>query len=119
LSIVKTKLGDNTDKRDGEVMRNIFVITVTYTKSIVDVEKYLEAHREFLAEGYAKGFLMMSGAQNPRIGGVIIGRFWSKEEAEAFVHIDPFFVADVAKYDIVEFVPSKYAEDIEGYICMA
>jgi len=98
-------------------VRNIFVMTIIYTKPIVEVEKYIEAHREFLTDGYEKEFLVMSGAQNPRVGGVIIGKFWSMEEAEAFAHTDPFFVADVAKYDIVEFVPSKYAKEIERYIC--
>lgn len=98
-------------------MRNIFVITVTYTKPLEEVEKYLEDHREFLANGYKNGALLLSGAQKPRIGGVIIGRFWSKEEAEALIHTDPFFVAQVAKYDIVEFVASKYASELEGCLC--
>jgi uncharacterized protein YciI len=98
-------------------MRNIFVITVTYTKTIEEVEKYLEDHREFLANGYKKGVLLLSGAQVPRVGGIIIGRFWSKEEATAFVHADPFFVAKVAEYDIVEFAASKYADDLEALLC--
>jgi uncharacterized protein YciI len=98
-------------------MKNIFVITVTYTKPMEEVERYLEAHREFLDKGYKKGVLLLSGAQVPRIGGVIIGKFWSKEEAEAFIHTDPFFVAQVAKYDIVEFVPSKYAQGLKEQLC--
>lgn len=96
-------------------MRNIFVITVTYTKPLEEVEKYLQDHRDFLANGYKKGVLLLSGAQVPRVGGVIIGRFWSKEEATAFIHTDPFFVAKVADYNIVEFVASKYASELEGY----
>ncbi|MDD3467999.1 MAG: YciI family protein [Campylobacterales bacterium] len=98
-------------------MRNIFVITVTYTKPLEEVEKYLEDHREFLANGYKKGFLLLSGAQVPRVGGIIIGRFWSKEEAEAFIHKDPFFVAKVAEYNITEFVASKYAAEIGEMLC--
>jgi len=98
-------------------MKNIFVITITYTKPISEIERYLEAHRNFLTDWYEKGVLMMSGPQNPRIGGVIIGRFWSMDEAQAFIHADPFNVADVADYDIVEFVPSRYANEIKDFVC--
>jgi uncharacterized protein YciI len=98
-------------------MQNIFVITVTYTKPIVEVEIYLEAHRNFLTDGYSRGILIMSGPQNPRVGGVIIGKFWSMDEAKAFIHADPFDVANVASYDIAEFVPSRYADEIKGFIC--
>ena len=97
-------------------MKNIFVILVTYEKPIEEVEGHLEAHREFLAEGYKNGILMMSGGQNPRIGGVIVGRFNSKEEANEFISKDPFFIHSVAKYELTEFVPSKYAEGIKDYI---
>ena len=45
-------------------MKNIFVILVTYEKPIEEVERHLEAHREFLAEGYKNGILMMSGSKS-------------------------------------------------------
>ena len=97
-------------------MKNVFVIIVTYQKPMDEVEKHLEAHRAFLADGYKSGTLMMSGGQNPRIGGVIVGRFGSKDEANEFISKDPFFAHSVAKYELTEFVPSKYADEIKDYI---
>ncbi len=97
-------------------MRNVFVIVIKYTKPLTEVEKYLEAHRNFLDSAIKNGTLMLSGAQNPRIGGVIIGRFWSLDEAQAFVHQDPFSVADVASYTVTEFTPSRFAPEFEGYL---
>jgi uncharacterized protein YciI len=97
-------------------MKNVFVMIVTYTKVMEEVEKHLDAHRAFLAQGFQDGSLMMSGGQNPRIGGVIIGRFEGKAAAEAFVALDPFCIGDVASYEIVEFVPSKFAKELESYL---
>jgi len=97
-------------------MKNMFVMTVTYTKPMDEVNAHLEAHRAFLAKGYEDGALMMSGGQNPRVGGIIIGRFDDKAVAQAFVASDPFYINDVASYEIVEFVPSKFAKELESYI---
>lgn len=93
-------------------MQNLFVITVTFTEPTSEVERYIDAHRNFLDEALKNGVLLISGAQKPKIGGVIIGRFWSMDEAEAFVHQDPLNIANVARYEIVEFSPSRYPPEI-------
>ena len=72
-------------------MKNVFVMIVTYQKPMDEVEKHLEAHRAFLADGYKSGALMTSGGQNPRIGGVIVGRFGSKDEAKRIYLKRPVF----------------------------
>lgn len=100
-------------------MKNIFVITVTFTEPHSEVEKYMEAHRNFLDDALKSGSLIMSGGQNPKVGGVIVCKFWSKDEAQAFIHADPLNVADVAKYEIVEFCPSRCASEIKDYLCKA
>jgi uncharacterized protein YciI len=98
-------------------MKNIFVITVTFTEPHSEVERYMEAHRNFLDDALKSGSLIMSGGQNPKVGGVIICKFWSRDEAQAFTHSDPLNVANVAKYEIVEFYLSRCATEIKDYIC--
>lgn len=97
-------------------MKNLFVMIVTYIKPMDEVNAHLEGHRAFLAKGYEDGVLMMSGGQNPRVGGVIVGKFDDKSAALEFVGLDPFYINDVASYDVVEFVPSKYIKELESYI---
>lgn len=89
-------------------MSSLYVITVTYTKPIQEIDSLLGAHRDFLKKGYEKGFLLASGPQNPRTGGVIIGRFADKTSAEAFTHEDPFYGNHAATYAITEFEPVLY-----------
>jgi uncharacterized protein YciI len=98
-------------------MKNIFVITVTFKAPMSEVEKYMEAHRGFLDDALKSGVLMMSGGRNPKVGGVIVCKFWSMDEAQAFIHQDPLCVADVADYDVVEFSPSRCADEIKDFMC--
>ncbi len=93
-------------------MQNLFVITVTFMQPLAEVEKYMDAHRDFLDEALKSGVLLISGGRNPKVGGVIICKFWSMDEAQAFVHQDPLCVANVADYDVVEFTPSRFAPEI-------
>ncbi|QGY38816.1 GTP cyclohydrolase [Pseudodesulfovibrio cashew] len=92
----------------------MFIILVNYLKPIEDVERALEAHREFLAKHYAAGNLLLSGPQNPRTGGVIMARAARREAVERLVSQDPFFKEGIAEYEIMEFLPTMTAEGLEA-----
>lgn len=84
------------------------IITVlTYKKDLCEVERHLLEHREYLDKHYSTGNFIASGAQNPRIGGVILMNT-SKEKAYILIKEDPFFVNDIAEYSLIEFFPTKY-----------
>jgi len=88
----------------------MFVISITYTKSASEVDALLTAHKQFLDEQYADGVFLMSGRKVPRTGGVIIADAADRNEVEAIVETDPFYIGGVAQYEIIEFVPSMTAE---------
>lgn len=50
----------------------MFIAILTYKKPLSEVDKYLDAHRRYLAEHYAAGNFIASGPQTPRVGGVIM-----------------------------------------------
>ena len=50
------------------------IAILTYKKPLEEVDRYLQAHRDYFAEHYATGDFIMSGPQPPRVGGVIIMR---------------------------------------------
>lgn len=95
---------------------NLFLIVVTFSKPAEEVEAFLPQHREFLKKAFDEGVLMVSGSQNPRVGGVIIGRFEDRPMAESFIQGDPFYMADVADYEIVEFVPSRAIPQLSQWL---
>lgn len=42
----------------------MFVIRVTYTKPIEEIDRYLQEHRDYLEVNYKQGLLVCSGPQN-------------------------------------------------------
>jgi uncharacterized protein YciI len=87
----------------------MFVIALTYTAPLADVDAHLAAHRDYLAVQYARGVFLMSGPRVPREGGIVIAQAASRAEVEELVRQDPFHRAGVARYDITEFVPTMTA----------
>lgn len=86
-------------------MQNLFIINVEYTQEFSKVQEVLPLHREFLKKGYEAGFLLASGPKNPKTGGVIVGKFSSKDEAINFTKNDPYTLHNVAKHEVIEFEP--------------
>ncbi|MWN90634.1 GTP cyclohydrolase [Gilliamella sp. Pra-s65] len=94
----------------------MFVFTLTYIKPINEVEKYLQQHIAYFKDYYHSGHFIASGRKVPRTGGVILCRAENKEQALAILQKDPFYIQQIAKYDIIEFVPSKHAKGFEAFI---
>ncbi len=88
----------------------MFIAILTYKKPLSEVDKYLQAHRDYLGEHYAAGDFIASGPQNPRIGGVIMIKAVGREAVNAIISQDPFNINGIADYQIVEFTPTMFCE---------
>lgn len=93
-----------------------FVIEITYTAPLAEIDRVLPAHRAFLQTGYDRGWLLASGPQNPRTGGIIIARAPSRAELETFFRDDPYQQAKAALYRFVEFNPVKRQPLLEAWV---
>ncbi len=87
----------------------MFVVSIEYKVDLAEVDKLITEHVEFLDKFYDKGNFLASGRKVPRTGGVILAVADSKEELSSILAEDPCYKADLADYEITEFVPSKYA----------
>ena len=94
----------------------MYIILLTYSCGLEKIEKHLIEHRLFLDKYYALGKFICSGAQNPRTGGVIFCNASSSLELETIISEDPFRQNNAAKYQIIEFSPTKYATQFEPFI---
>ena len=90
----------------------MFIAILTYKKPLSEVDRFLAAHREYLAEHYAAGDFITSGAQTPRIGGVIMIKAKNRTAVDAIIAKDPFNINGIADYQIVEFTPTMFCDDI-------
>ncbi|MDE7386593.1 MAG: YciI family protein [Muribaculaceae bacterium] len=88
----------------------MFIAILTYKKPLEEVDRYLQAHRDYLSEHYAAGDFIASGPQNPRVGGVIMMRVNNRVDVETIISQDPFNINGIADYQIVEFTPTMFCE---------
>jgi uncharacterized protein YciI len=86
----------------------MFIIILKYKKPLEIVDKYVCEHRAFLDKCYENQFLIASGPQIPRTGGVLISQLKDRIQLENILHGDPFYINEVADYEILEFTPTKY-----------
>ncbi len=88
----------------------LFVVILNYIVPLEKIDAHREQHLQFLDHYYAEGVFIASGAQVPRVGGVILAKASSKEDLEKILSNDPFFVNKLAEYKIYEFVATKHSE---------
>lgn len=56
----------------------------------------------------------MSGRKNPRTGGIIVAKAESADELAQIYNTDPFFINNIAEFNVTSFTPSKWAEELNG-----
>jgi uncharacterized protein YciI len=93
-----------------------FVIEISYTTPLTEIDRVLLKHREFLQTGYDQKRLLLSGPQNPRTGGVLIARGESLEEVKQFFSNDPYQLEKLATYRFIEFTPVKHLPVVADWI---
>lgn len=91
---------------------NMYLVLVQYIAPLEVIDQLLADHVRFLDEQYAAGIFLASGRQVPRTGGVILARAASRAALDAILARDPFAQHKAARYDVVEFAPSKAAPEL-------
>ncbi|MGN6485004.1 MAG: YciI family protein [Thermomicrobiales bacterium] len=94
----------------------MFVSTLTSVVELDRIEEALPDHVAWLDRQYADGVTLLSGRQNPRVGGVILWRSGARAGVEARIAADPFVARGLATVAIVEFRPTKAAPGLESLI---
>lgn len=94
----------------------MFIILLTYQKEIHEVEKQLKAHMEFLETNYDSGSFIASGRQEPWTGGIILCRASDKNKVQELIQSDPFYIHGIAKYNIIQFEPTKCVSGFEKFL---
>ena len=94
----------------------MFVIELTYTAPLTEIDAHMRAHMKFLNKYYASGHFLISGRKIPRDGGIILAVGESREQIEAIVSEDPFCARRLAKFRVIEFRGSQHADDIQARV---
>jgi uncharacterized protein YciI len=92
----------------------MFIVTLTYLKTVEEVDALMPGHITWLDEGYASGLFVASGRRIPRTGGVILARSGDEQALIEFLARDPFAIHGAARFDVVEFSATKTAPGLEA-----
>jgi uncharacterized protein YciI len=85
----------------------VYVMVSTYLRPLDEVDAARPEHFEFLDALEAAGKLVGSGRQDPPIGGIVIVRAGSADEARAIMADDPFVTRRLATYEAVGWTPTR------------
>jgi uncharacterized protein YciI len=55
----------------------------------------------------------LSGRKNPRTGGVILSTLSNREQLDMILTEDPFLRENIAKYEVIEILPTKASQEFE------
>lgn len=94
----------------------MFIIELTYTRPLADIDAAMTAHMRFVKKHYADGTFLVSGRKIPRDGGVIVAVGESRAAMETLMRDDPFVSQGLASFRVIEFRASQKADDINQRI---
>jgi Uncharacterized protein conserved in bacteria len=94
----------------------MFILILKYIKPIEEVEKELASHIAYLEKYYSLQKFICSGRRNPRTGGVILCNANDTKEVKEIINEDPFHKKNIAEYEIIEFIPTKYDDKFKYFV---
>lgn len=94
----------------------MFLALLTYTRSLEEIDALIPEHVGFLEEYYASGLFVASGRKEPRTGGVILMSGRDRDRVLAVLERDPFRLASVASYELVEFTPTRMRQGFDVFV---
>ena len=92
----------------------MFVLLLSYTRPIEEVDALMREHVAWLDEQYDAGRFLVSGRRIPRTGGVIVARGDDREEIEEIAASDPFFTGGAATVEVIQFRASQTADGLDA-----
>lgn len=94
----------------------MYIALLNYVRPLEEVDALIPAHRDYLERHYAAGVFVASGRREPRTGGVILIREHPRAMVIEILEQDPFFLAGVSRYELLEFTPSLMLAGFENYL---
>jgi len=106
--------GADTDGGDA-----MFLVLLTYTVDLAEIDAALPEHVAWLDRQYADGVFVASGRRRPRTGGFIAATGVDEAELRARLAEDPFSRRGYADYAVHEIEVSRVASGLDALMAGA
>jgi len=93
----------------------MFILELTYTADLAQIDASMTAHMRWLNAQYAAGRFLVSGRKVPRDGGIIVATGDDRAEVEALAAQDPFVAQGLATVRVIEFRASQKTKDVASW----
>ncbi|MGZ8177516.1 YciI family protein [Williamsia sp. SKLECPSW1] len=87
----------------------IWVVDLTYTAALTEVDRWRDAHLAVLADFAGRGVVAASGPKDPRTGGIIVTHPVARAAVDELIAADPFAIKSVADYVVTGLHPPPTA----------
>jgi uncharacterized protein YciI len=94
----------------------MFIINLNYVVPLEKLDAHMTEHVKFLQKYYKQNIFIASGRKVPRTGGIILAMGESKEQIEAIIREDPFYIHKLAEFSITEFLTSQYHPELKRFL---
>jgi uncharacterized protein YciI len=84
----------------------LFIVTLTYARPLEEVNKRLDAHRDWLVVNTRAGRICVAGPLEPRTGGLIVAHCADREELDRMMALDPFVTGGLVDVQVLGATPA-------------
>lgn len=97
----------------------MYVLIVEYLVPLERVDQLRPAHVEYLQRHYADGTFLVSGRQDPPVGGVIVAADVERGRLDALIATDPYVTGGAARYRVVRFNAAQVGDGVRDALAAA
>jgi uncharacterized protein YciI len=91
----------------------MFIIDLHYIVPLEQLDSHMTEHVKFLQKYYKQNVFVASGRKVPRTGGIILALAKSREIVDEIIKEDPFYIHNLAKFNVTEFMTSQSHPEIK------
>jgi len=93
----------------------VFVLIARYNRPADVVDQHLDEHIAWIRRHAEAGRVLVTARQNPVVGGLIIAT-GDRAEIDEMISEDPFVVAGVSQYEVLEYDVRRTAPGLERLV---
>jgi uncharacterized protein YciI len=85
----------------------MFVVFLKFSANRAQAGQFMEAHKDWIKQGFDDGVFVLAGSLQPNAGGGILAHSSSLADLRARVNRDPFVAHGVVSAEIAELTPAR------------
>ncbi len=97
----------------------MFVLLSRFQQPFEAIQRLLVEHSAWVQSHYDSGRFLVSGRQEPPVGGVIVARAESEQELREILALDPLQQMGLAAYDIIAFEAADFPKRSQAFALFA